>query len=65
MTGVLWSSNFHRSVQPQVVLSAAFGEYVRQRRTTKANRAIPRPTDLPRTTKGKLTRPPLRCCSPE
>ena len=27
---VLWSSNFHRSVQPQVVLSAAFGEYVRQ-----------------------------------
>jgi hypothetical protein len=29
-TLVLWSSNFHRSVQPQVVLSAAFGEYVRQ-----------------------------------
>jgi len=27
---VLWNSNFHRSVQPQVVLSAAFGEYVRQ-----------------------------------
>ena len=27
---VLWSSNFHRSVQPHVVLSAAFGEYVRQ-----------------------------------
>ena len=27
---VLWNSNFHRSVQPEAVLSAAFGDYVRQ-----------------------------------
>jgi hypothetical protein len=27
---VLWNSNFHRSVQLQAALSAAFGEYIRQ-----------------------------------
>lgn len=30
---VLWNRNFHRSVQPTAVLSAAFGEYFREKRS--------------------------------